>query len=70
MKKLVIVGSLIVSSLVTALIYNGYQREENLKKTIEMNRVLDSLALDMYEYEDSLANDLDRFSDSLAKTLE
>ena len=70
MKKLVFVFAFIVASLVTALIYNGYQREKKFQQTIEMNRVLDSIADDMYRYEDSLANDFDRFSDSLAKTLE
>lgn len=69
MKKLVFAFAFIVACLITALIYNGYQRHKKFQQTVEMNRVLDSLADDMYRYEDSLANDLDRFSDSLAKTL-
>jgi hypothetical protein len=58
MKKLVFVFAFIVACLITALIYNGYQRHKKFQQTVEMNRVLDSLADDMYRFQDSIAKTL------------
>lgn len=55
MKKLVFAFAFIVAGLITALIYNGYQRHKKFQQTVEMNRVLDSLADDMYRFQDSIA---------------
>jgi ABC-type transporter Mla subunit MlaD len=54
MKKLVFAFAFIVACLITALIYNGYQRHKKFQQTVEMNRVLDSLADDMYRFQDSI----------------